>query len=198
MAVRSWVIGAALTLGYAVVLTPPALVVWDMVRPMPWNEHTVRVQFESVRYQPGGILIFRYSVENSSGRTARFLPGETEVKALQPDDRPVVGFANVRLPMELPAHANKMVELRLDLPTATVIQPPAAEQNRAILAPPLPSTTSTNQDAPVSPLPMMDPPPKEEKPAPKLHTIEDSLLDLNGFELTDQSHHLKLVFPRGW
>jgi len=199
MAGRTWLIGGALALGYAVVLAPPAFLVWHALRPLPWNDQTLKVHFESLRYEAGG-LVFRYSVENTTGRTARFLPGETEIRAIQPNDRPVVGFANVRLPVDLPAHSTQAVDLRLELPSPGAIEPPVPAQNRAILKPRLPSTTSGDQDAPVSPLPMRDPPNPQPPPAQPSwqQTLQDSLLDLNGFELTDRQHGLKLVFPRGW
>lgn len=199
MALRTWVIGGALAIGYAVALTPPAWLVWNVVRPQPLNDQTLKVRFESVRYEAGG-LVFSYSVENTTGRSARFLPGETEVRALQTKDRPVAGFANVHLPVELPAHTLQTVELRLELQTPGPIEPPTEEQDRAILNPKLPSTGSTDQEAPVSPLPMIEPP-KTQAPPPEVVTqltVEDSLLDLNGFELTDQHHGLKVIFPRGW
>ena len=200
MAGRTWLIGGALALGFAVVLAPPALLVWNVLKPAPLNEQTLIVRFEAVRYDAGG-LVFSYTVENTTGRMARFLPGETEVRALQPNDRPVVGFANVRLPMDLPAHSTQVVELRLELPGPGGIGPSNAEQNRAILKPkPLPPPAA-GDDAAVSPLPMIDPPQTAPAPAPRRSLqamVQDSLLDLNGFELTDRNRGLKLVFPRGW
>jgi hypothetical protein len=185
-------------MGFAVVLAPPALLVWHALRPLPWNGQTLKVRFESVRYEAGG-LVFRYSVENTTGRMARFLPGETEILALQPKDRPVVGFANVRLPVDLPAHSTQPVELRLELPSIGLLQPATGDQNRAILNPQLPSAVPSDQEAPVSPLPMLDPPEKPPTAQPSVQfTVEDSLLDLDGFELTDLHHGLKLLFPRGW
>lgn len=164
MAARTWVIGAALALGYAAVLAPPLLLVRHAVEP-DWNDETLRVSFDSIHYEAGG-LIFRYSVENRTGHTARFLPGETEIRALQRKERPAPGYANIRLPVNLPAHSTKAVELRLELPgngpTGPSREPTASSQPSFWL------------------------------------TVEDSLLDLDGFELVDPARNLKLVFPRRW
>ncbi len=105
---RTGWIGAALGAGFAVVLLPPALLFWSAIQPEPWNSNTVKIRFQSVRYEAGG-LVFRYSVQNLTHRTARFVADSTQIRALQPADRPEVGYPNLKLPLELAAGGTSRV-----------------------------------------------------------------------------------------
>jgi hypothetical protein len=120
-------------------------------------------------------------------RTARFLPDSTQVRALQTAGRPPVGYANLKFPLELPGTHMSMWREHSDEQTKRVLQhkPPGA--------PP-------DNDAPVSPLPMRGQIAANENQPPTHPTFssEDSVLDLQGFELTDLSSGVRLVFPRGW
>lgn len=184
--------------GTVVVLIPPVLLFWNAIQPEPLDSSTVKIRFQSVRYEAGG-LAFRYSVENLTHHAARFAPDSTRIRALQPPDRPPVGYANVRLPLELPAASVTVVELRLELPGTLPLSGEASDTlTRSILQHKAPGTPP-DTDAPVSPLPMRgkmasaaNPPPQ---PAP---SVEDSLSNLDGFELTDPARGIRLVFPRGW
>ena len=112
---RTGWIGGVLAIGMAVVLAPPTLLFWKAIQPDPWNSSTLKIRFQDVRYEAGA-LVFRYSVQNLTHHTARFLPEATQVRALQPADRPPVGYANVKLPLELTGDTVRDVEMRLDLP----------------------------------------------------------------------------------
>src|SRR5579863_6059530 len=105
---RTGWIGGALALGFAVVVAPPVLLFWNAIQPEPLDSNTVKIRFQSMRYEAGG-LVFRYSVHNLTQRTARFLPQNAQIRALQPTDRPPVGFANLKLPLELPADSEQQV-----------------------------------------------------------------------------------------
>src|ERR1035438_6348635 len=106
---RTGWIGGALAAGFAVVLAPPILLFWNAIQPEPWNSNTVKIRFQNVRYEAGG-LVFRYVVQNLTHHTARFLPEATQVRARQPAARPPVGYANLKLPLELPAESVQEVE----------------------------------------------------------------------------------------
>lgn len=154
-AVRTGWIVAGLALGFAVVLAGPVLLLWDAFTSTPWNETTLKAEFQSMRYESGG-LIFRYAVHNLTGRVAQFQPALTEVRALQAKDRPSVGYPNVLLPLEVPARGSHVVEVRLEV-------------------------------APSAPLPTV-----------AEFSLENALIDLNGFELVDETNGIRLVLPRGW
>lgn len=191
-------IGGALAAGTVVVLVPPVLLFWSAIQPQPLDSSTVKVRFQSVRYEAGG-LAFRYSVQNLTHRSARFVPDSTQIRALQPADRPLVGYANVRLPLELPAESVTVVELRLELPGSLSLSGEASDGlTRAILQHQPPGTPS-DTDAPVSPLPMRGKMASAENPPPQsTPSVEDSLSNLEGFELSDSALGIRLVFPRGW
>jgi hypothetical protein len=194
-----WIVGAVV-LGFAVVLVPPALLFWTSIQPEPLNAGTVRIRFQSVRYEAGG-LVFLYSVQNLTQHRARFSPDSTRIRALQTADRPLVGYANLKLPLDLPAASAHPVEVRLELPGAKMSM--AGEQSDEhtwmVLRQRIPMAPPENEP-PVSPLPMRgklaanDTPP----PAPAAFSFEDFLGDLQGFELTDPVRGIKLHFPRGW
>jgi len=189
-----------LAVGFAVVLAPPMLLFWNAIQPEPWDSNTLKIRFQSVQYEAGG-LVFRYSVQNLTHHTARFLPDTTQLRALQPADRPPVGYANVKLPLELPADSMQQVELRLELPGArlSLWREQSDEQTRMVLQH-KPPGAPPDTDSPVSPLPMRGKIAANETqpPAQPAFSFEDSLSDLQGFELTDPSRGIRLVFPRGW
>jgi hypothetical protein len=192
-------IGGALAIGTLVVLAPPILLFWKAVQPEPLDANALRIRFQTVRYEAGG-LVFRYLVQNLAHTTARFVPEGTQVRALQPPDRPPVGYANVKLPLELPPGSVQEVELRLELP-ATLLsmwQTQSDEQTKQVLQHKAPGSP-VDVDA-GSPLPMRGPIAANEnlRPAQPNFSLEDSLTDLQGFELSDPTRGIRLVFPRGW
>lgn len=192
----AWIGGVLL--GTVVVLVPPVLLFWSAIQPEPLDSNTVKIRFQSVRYEAGG-LAFRYSVQNLTHRGARFAPDSTQIRALQHSDKPPVGYANVRLPLELPAESVTVVELRLELPVSLPLSGEVSDGlTRAILQHKTPGTPS-DTDAPVSPLPMRGKmAPRENPPPPSTPSVEDSLSNLEGFELSDPARGIRLVFPRGW
>ncbi len=170
-AVRTFWIVLGLALGFAVVLAGPVLLFRDALYSNPWNETTLKAEFQSIRYESGG-LVFRYAVHNLTRHTALFQPTLTEIHALQAQDRPPVGYPNVLLPFDVPARGSHVVEVRLEL-----------------------------AEAPVSPLPMQGPPtpaPTAPSPAPAEFSLQDTLFELNGFELVDATNGIRLLLPRGW
>jgi hypothetical protein len=196
-AVRTVWIVAGLMLGFAVVLAGPAVLVWDNFIASPLNERTLRAEFQSMRYESGG-LIFRYTVHNLTRQAAQFHPALTEVKALQSKDRPAVGYPNVMLPLNVPPRSSHIVEVRLEL--ASMMEPPATlsdDQTRRVLQNPAPGAPLI-PEAPVSPLPMRGP----VAPAPMRvvteFSLQDALIDLDGFVLVDETSGVRLVLPRGW
>ena len=195
---RTGWIGGALAIGIAVVLAPPTLLFWKAIQPEPWNSSTLKIRFQDVRYEAGA-LVFRYSVQNLTHHTARFLPDATQVRALQPSDRPPVGYANLRLPLELAADAVREVEMRLELPGArsSVWQERSDEQTRAVLRH-RPAGSPPDNDSPVSPLPLLGKLAANDPPPEAGFSLEDFLGDLQGFELTVPARGIRLVFPRGW
>lgn len=184
--------------GTVVVLIAPVLLFWKAIQPEALDSSTVKIQFQSVRYEAGG-LAFRYSVRNLTHHSARFAPDSTRIRALQPSDRPPVGYANVRLPLELAAASVTVVELRLELPASLPLSGEVSDGlTRAILQHRPPGAPS-DSDAPVSPLPMRGKMAAEGNPPPEsTPSIEDSLSNLDGFELSDPARGIRLVFPRGW
>src|SRR5580698_6330655 len=76
----------------------PALLLWNMVRPAPWDARTLRVRFESVRYEGAG-LVFTYFVENRAWRSLRLVPGQTELRLVQPTGQPPAGFPSFPMPL---------------------------------------------------------------------------------------------------
>ena len=176
--VRKWRIGLGLAFGLAAVLAGPSWFAWDALRPRPWNSTTVRIRFDSVRYDRAG-LVFTYLVENRTWRDARFLPEQTQIKAVQDDDIPAAGYANLQLPLELPAHSEQRVEIRLEIPSPV----PAVRPRRLLGEEPGAAGLS---------MPGLEP------AGPPARSAEESLRDLNGFELVDDTGNVRLRFPRGW
>ncbi len=186
---RSVLIGAALIAGFAVVLAGPVWLLWDALQPEPWNPQNLRVRFESVRYEAGG-LIFRYTVVNRTRRALRFLPESTRIRALRRPDLPEPGYPSVSLPLDLKPRASSHVELRLEIATPQWNDRPGQEWIGA-----LPEDNS--DQAAVSHLPL-SPPLAHAAPPPPLFDPAKPLDALDGFELIDRRTGLKLVFPRMW
>ncbi len=172
-AVRPIWIVAGLMLGFAVVLAGPAWLVWDWFRPAPWDESTLRAEFQSVRYESGG-LVFRYSVRNLTRRVAQFEPTLTEIHALQAKDRPLVGYPNVLLPFDVEAHSSHVLEVRLELPSGSAALDAGPSFGGQ------PTMSSTPEGGSVG------------------ETPDEALTDLDGFELVDAIHGMRLLLPRAW
>ena len=177
----------------------PLFLFWNAFNAAQWNESTLKADFQSMRYDAGG-LIFRYTVHNLTRHDAKFLPVLTEVHALQSKDREPIGYPNVMLPLNVPAHGSHVVEVRLEL--ASLMQRPSGmtseEQTRRVLESEPPGTPLF-PEPPVSPLPMRG---SAGEPAPAASggdfSLQNALLDLNGFELVDETNGIRLVLPRGW
>ena len=157
--VRTLWIVSGLALGFAAVLAVPVLAFWDVLQPALWNATTLKAEFQSIRYESGG-LVFRYAVHNSSRHAADFQPTLTEIHALQAKDTPPVGFPNVLLPFSVPGGGSHVLEVHLEL-TGSARMPPVA-------APTLESS------------------------------LQEALIELNGFELVDETAGVRLLLPRGW
>jgi len=196
---RSLWIGLALTACFLVVTAPPVMLFWSAIQPEPWNSNTVKIRYQSVRYEAGG-LVFRYHVQNLTHHAAHFYPETTQIRALQPSDRPPVGYANVRLPLEIAAASSQLVDIRLELPATrlSLSTDYSDEQTKMVLQHKPPGSAPDN-DSPVSPLPMRGKIARNESQAvAPAFSFEDSLTDLQGFELTVSNKDVRLVFPRGW
>lgn len=197
--VRTFWIVVGLALGFAVVLAGPVLLFWDALNSSPWNETTLKAEFQSIRYESGG-LVFRYAVHNLTRHAAQFQPTLTEIHALQAKDRPPVGYPNVLLPFDVPARGSHVVEVRLEL--ASFMQGPSSlssdEQTRRVLQS-QPPGAPLDPEAPVSPLPMRGPTTPAPSASPTAEfSLQDALFDLNGFELVDATNGIRLLLPRGW
>ncbi|HEY2012711.1 MAG TPA: hypothetical protein VGH38_04380 [Bryobacteraceae bacterium] len=105
-------IGGALTLGFVVVLAGPALLMWNALRPQPWDSHALHVRYESGHYEANAV-VFAYRIENRTSRSIRLLPKATRILVRQAPDTPSVGRPMVRLPLDLPARSSRVVEVRL-------------------------------------------------------------------------------------
>jgi hypothetical protein len=168
---------------------------------MPWDARTLRVRFESVRYEAAG-LVFTYSVENRAWRSLRLVPEQTEVHLVQAAGEPPAGFPSFPMPLLLEGHRSQRVELRMELsaaPTPSYRQRLSDENTRRVLEQAVPGISP--DDAPGSPLPLPRPTataqPPAEVPEPD-HLIEDALRNLDGFELVNPNKGVRLLFPRGW
>jgi hypothetical protein len=193
-------IAAALGIGFALALAPPALLVWNRVRPQPWDSRSFRVRFESVRYERAG-LVFTYLLQNRTRRSARLLPELTIIRALQAADRPLAGYVSMFLPLDVPAHSSQHVEVRLELPSPReplTSRRASEEQTARVLRHQLPD--ASDREAPVSPLPMRSPPAGRSPPDTELPNpyLVSPLNDLDGFELINQTKGVRILFPRGW
>jgi hypothetical protein len=165
-----------LGVGFAIVLAGPAALLWDAVRPEPWDLRTLRVRFESARYESAA-LVFTYRIENRTHRSVRLLPEVTRILVRQTTDRPPLGYPDLALPLELTAQSAQRIEVRLELP---------ADRFKSLEAelpeePPMQAKQSASPE-PVSPEAFLD----------------ATLRDLNGFELVNESKGVHLLLPRGW
>ncbi|HEY1340563.1 MAG TPA: hypothetical protein VGF59_23790 [Bryobacteraceae bacterium] len=184
-------------LGLLAVAAGPGLLVWQYLRPEPWNP---RVRFEGARYEAGG-FVFTYLVENRTRRTIRMLPDRTEIHAIQTKGSRETGHISVMLPLEVEAHSAQRVEVRMELP------PEPLNPNKHIpgaLGFNLPGATDPQVYG--SPLPTLSPP---ERPAAQPGSrerpfetpedvVEDALSTIEGFELVEHRTGLKILFPRPW
>jgi hypothetical protein len=194
---RSPWIGLGLAVGTAVVLAGPALLVWSHLRPQPWNEWNLRARFQSARYE-GWALVFTYKIENRTRRSAHLAAGATHLRVRQAKDGPPAGYAFVHLPIELHPRSSHTVEIRLDLPAqgAKGWMAAAEEQTRRVFR----NDAQASPGEPSPPLPMRDPP-KQPQPRemPSVETaVAKALATLEGFELVNDRHGVRLVLPRGW
>jgi hypothetical protein len=102
--------------------------------------------------------------------------------------------------LEIESRSAQHVELRLELasPRPSVLSPRQSEEQTArVLQHKIPG--GTDQDPPVSPLPMRGPlAPAPEETAPPEPAVGDALRYLNGFEVVNESNGLRIVFPRAW
>jgi len=198
---RTCGISVALAAGFATVLAGPGWLLWNAVHFQGWNPQTLSVRFQNVRFEAGG-LVFRYILDNRTYRTARFLREHTEVRALQQTGRPMVGYPNLPLPLVVRGHSRQLVEIRLELPTSPFSRWSgiSEDQTRRVLQNRLPDVS--RGEALVSPLPMhsteRDRTAKAEAPPPPVWSPDESLLDLDGFELVNRPQGTHLRFPRGW
>ncbi len=171
---------AGLVLGVAVVASGPAWLTWQWMKPPSWNESTLNAQFQSVRYESGG-LVFRYAVRNLTGQVAQFRPTLTEIHALQAKNQPSVGYPNVLLPFDVPARGSHVLEVRLELPSARSLS------SGVTFATPL-----------MEELPGQTMPESPAAPPPVILGPQEALNELDGFELVDSVNGLRLVLPRAW
>lgn len=183
----------------AIVLAGPAALVWNELRPQPWDWRTLGVRFESARYETAA-LVFTYRIENRTRRSVRLLPEVTRILVRQPADRPPLGYPALQLPLELTARSAQRIEVRLELPSrplASLGSELSEEQTRQVLQYALPDASDRNPRVP--PLPMRDLPPKSApEPVSPEALLNATLEDLNGFELVNESKGLHIVLPRGW
>jgi hypothetical protein len=165
---------------------------------VPLDAQHLRVHFESVRYERAG-LVFTYVLDNRTRRSARLLANRTTLRAKQ-QEGPLVGYPVMNLPLDIEAHESRRVEVRLELatPGAQMTARQSADQTERVLRHQLPDTTVV--DSPLSPLPMSKlPAAPEPPPLPSPDALlANALTALDGFELVDESHGIRIVFPRGW
>jgi hypothetical protein len=187
---RQILIGCALAAGWMVVLAGPAALVWNAVRPEAWDTAHVRVRFVGVRYQTG-VLVFTYSIQNRTGRSARFLPEYTTLRVVQEKGTPAVGYPVVRLPLDVEAERSSRVDLRLELAGPRGSIPGVPEEDWIVRMPDGDSGNGAES-----------PEPKGRAQAGMLATAPASsrnpLDDVQGFELYDMRSGLRLMFPRAW
>ena len=181
----------ALALGFALALVVPSALLWNYLRPEPWNALTLRVRFEGVRYERAA-LVFTYLLENRTRRSARLLPDRTSIHLVEPPDAPTIGYPVIRLPLDIESRSAQHVELRLELASQrpSVLSPrQSGEQTARVLQHKVPG--GIDQEPPVLPSPA-------EETASQEPVYGDALRYLNGFEVVNESKGLRIVFPRGW
>ena len=171
---------AAIAASVLAVTIPPAWLAWSVVRPAPWDSHTLRVRFESVRYEGAG-LTFTYSVQNRVWRKLQLLPDQMDIQAVAAGRLPP-GHAAVRAPLILEGHSTERVEVRMELPMKPMGALAITPADR------VPEAAGGCGGAT----------PPTAQPAVLENWIDDVLRNLNGFELIDGGRNVHLRFPRGW
>ncbi len=181
----------------AAVLVGPTLLLWTQYKPQPWDWRTLRVRFESARYEMTS-LVFTYQIENRTRRSVRLLPEVTKVLVRQDSGSPPVGFPEMQLPLELEAHSSQKVEVRLQLPSRKLPtwSDLPEDQVKQMLRMAMPEAADANQ--PVWPLPPNDRLRSAPEGDSRESVVETTLQELNGFELVNESKGVHLVLPRGW
>jgi hypothetical protein len=169
---RRWRIAVQLLVGWVAVLAGPVWLGWSLLGPQVWNERTLHVEFDSVRYERAS-LVFTYVIENRTWRPARFPAENTEIRAMRSEDLPAPGYPNLKLPLDIPGHAEQRVEIRLEIANQTLGV--TEEQARKVLE----GKADTDGDL-------------------VMRSAEDSLRRLEGFELVDRQSGMRVRFPRGW
>jgi hypothetical protein len=196
---RSWWLGVLLGGELAIVLAGPAALVWNELRPEPWDLRTLRVRFESARYEAAA-LVFTYRIENRTRRSVRLLPDVTRIVVRQPADRPPLGYPALDLPIELTAGSAQRIEVRLELPSPPLTSGGpelSEEQTKRILQYAPRDASDPNPQVP--PLPMRELPPQSTPEPVSPDAYLDATLEyLNGFELINESKGVHLLLPRGW
>lgn len=183
----------------AIVLAGPVALAWNALRPEPWDLRTLRVRFESARYESAA-LVFTYRIENRTRRSVRLLPDVTRILVRQPTDRPPLGYPALDLPIEGTARSAQRIEVRLELPSRRFISAPpesSEEQTRRVTPYATPDASAPNPPEPPLPMPNLPPRSAPEPVSPETY-LDATLQDLNGFELVNESKGVHLVLPRGW
>jgi hypothetical protein len=192
---------AALVVGCLAVAALPSMLVWNTVRPRPWDSHTLSVRFESVRYEAAG-LVFTYAVENRAWRSLRLIPEQTEVRLVPAAEQIPAGFPNLPTVLLLEGHTTQHIELRMELPAEPTANQPlsgeiSGENGKRVLQQFFAGITAGNGLAALPPgspaaaaMPMEIPQPDT--------LIEDTLRDVDGFRLVNPAKGVNLLFPRGW
>jgi hypothetical protein len=167
-ALRTWVIGGALALGFALVLGGPAWLAWEYMRAPVWDDGAVEARFDWVRLDHD-TLVFAYWVRNHSSRKASLTRDAIRLRVLRPEGSSLAGDPAIPLPLELPPHSSQRVEVRLEpaMPGDDWREPRGRER----IAGREPWT---------------------------MESFQAALRNVEGFELVDGNAGIRLVFPRGW
>jgi hypothetical protein len=180
--VPRWKIAVGLTLGFVAVLAGPSWLAWSALRTRPWDARTLKVKFDSVRFERAG-LVFTYVVENRTWRDAYFRPEDYEIKPVQEPDVPLAGYVSSSMPIEFPSHAEQRMEIRMEMVNPFSASASAGRNLPPESAPPRQALQNLLTEA--------------ERAAPA-QFAQDSLRYLDGFELVVRSRGVHLRFPRGW
>lgn len=165
---RTWFIGGALALGFALVLGGPLWLASEYMRPPVWDDGAVEARFDWVRLDHD-TLVFAYWVRNHSSRTASLTRDAIRLRVLRPEGCSLAGDPAIPLPLKLPPHSSQRVELRLE---------PASPGDDA------PKPRGMGRLAGREPWTM--------------ESFQAALRNVEGFELVDGTAGIRLVFPRGW
>ena len=112
---RAWSIGTALAAGFAILLTGPAWLLWHAIQPDLGDRNSLEAHFDSLWVEQGSV-VFSYAVRNRTSRQARLLPEDTAVNVLLAKDGEPLGYAVMRLPLEVAPYGSQEVEVRLQVP----------------------------------------------------------------------------------